>query len=59
MKVVVCIGSSCHLKGLQDNEMSARFQYTAHFGEPSVEIFEVADTEGNGNSVKVIIGKRE
>jgi hypothetical protein len=39
--------------------MSARFQYAAHFGEPFVEIFEVADTEGNGNSVKVIIGKRE
>ena len=52
-------GEAIRSSQFQDNQMSARFQYTTHFGEAFVQVFKIADTECYGDSVKSIVGKGE
>ena len=44
-------------KSEQDDEMSSGFQHAAHFRQPFVQPFEVADTERYGYSIERVIGK--
>ena len=44
---------------LEDDHTATGFEHTGHFGEATVEIGEIADTEGDSQGIKTVAGERE
>ena len=44
---------------LQNDEMSAGYEYAAHFGQSFIQSVKVTDAERHGHGIEAFIGKRE